>query len=230
MDAFYPHLDLPLTARPRDVVKAAARAMHPWIRRQRSLRLARRRFYRDMLSSHEAAQDQAKPWASERSAHCQEIPHPATRPIGRVVSHMETPMADYFTHFSCLLGVGSADDAAKALALYEALADQMDADTEGDIGFQLEVQPESDGVWLWIHDDVDGDTNHVIAYVQHLAQELELTGLWGFKWVRTCSRPRIDAFGGGACVIDLASGEITASITTGEWLAQHLAEGVPTNA
>jgi hypothetical protein len=92
------------------------------------------------------------------------------------------------------------------------------------------VQPESDGVWLWIHDDIDGDTNHVTAYVQHLAEELELTGLWGFKWVRTCSRPRIDGFGGGACVIDLASGEITASITTGEWLAQHLAEGEPADA
>lgn len=82
-----------------------------------------------------------------------------------------------------------------------------------------------DGVWLWIYDDVDGDTNHVIAYVQRLAEELDLTGLWGFKWVRTCSRPRIDAFGGGACVIDLASGEVTASITTSEWLTRTLAEG-----
>lgn len=134
-------------------------------------------------------------------------------------------MANYCTHFSCLLGVGTADNATKALALYESLGEQMDAEEEGDIGFQLEVQPESDGVWLWIHDDIDGDTNHVIAYVQHLAEELELTGLWGFKWVRTCSRPRIDAFGGGACVIDLASGEVIASITTGEWLAQQLAEG-----
>lgn len=123
-------------------------------------------------------------------------------------------MADYFTHFSCLLGVGTADNAAKALALYESLSDQMDAEAEGDIGFRLEVQPE-----------VDGDTNHVIAYVQRLAEELDLTGLWGFKWVRTCSRPRIDAFGGGACVIDLASGDITAAITTGEWLARALAGG-----
>ncbi len=63
MDSFYPHLDLPLTAKPREVVKAAAKAMHPGIRRERGLRLARRRFYRAMLNSHEAAQERAKPTA-----------------------------------------------------------------------------------------------------------------------------------------------------------------------
>ena len=57
VDPFYPQLGLPLTARPRDVIKAAAKAMHPWLRRQRSLRLSRRRFYRDLLNSHEAARE-----------------------------------------------------------------------------------------------------------------------------------------------------------------------------
>lgn len=139
-------------------------------------------------------------------------------------------MADYFTHFSCLLDVGTAVNAATALALYESLAGQMDAEDEGSIGFQLEVQPEDSGVWLWIHDDIDGDTNHVTAYVQRLAEELDLAGLWGFTWIHTCSRPRVDAFCGGGCVIDLASGEITASITTDEWLALKLAAGESSNA
>lgn len=60
MDPFYPKLGLPLSAKPREVVKAAAKAMHPWMHRQRSLRLPRRRFYRDMLTSHEAAQEQTR--------------------------------------------------------------------------------------------------------------------------------------------------------------------------
>ena len=64
MDPFYPHLNLSLTAKPRDVIKAAAKALHPWIRRQAGLRLSRRRFYRDMLNAHEAAQDRAKPASS----------------------------------------------------------------------------------------------------------------------------------------------------------------------
>ena len=45
---------------PRDFIKAAAKALHPWIRRQPGLRLSRRRFYRDMLNAHEAAQDRAR--------------------------------------------------------------------------------------------------------------------------------------------------------------------------
>ena len=59
MDRFYPQLALPLTAGPHEVIKAAAKAMHPWLRRQRGLRLSRRRFYRDMLNAHEAAREAA---------------------------------------------------------------------------------------------------------------------------------------------------------------------------
>jgi hypothetical protein len=60
LDQFYPHLKLPLTAKPRDVIKAAVKALHPWIRRQPGLRLSRRRFYRDMLNAHDAAQDRGR--------------------------------------------------------------------------------------------------------------------------------------------------------------------------
>jgi len=60
MEHFYPKLRLPISAKPRDVVKAAAKAMHPALRRQRDLRLTRRRFYRDMLNAHDAAQERAR--------------------------------------------------------------------------------------------------------------------------------------------------------------------------
>ena len=56
MSAFYRSLHLPLTASSREVVKAAAKALHPGLRRMRALRLVRRRYYRDMLNEHEAAQ------------------------------------------------------------------------------------------------------------------------------------------------------------------------------
>lgn len=60
MDDFYPKLGLPPTASPRDVVKAAAKALHPSLRRQRGLRLPRRRFYRQMLNAHDEARDAAR--------------------------------------------------------------------------------------------------------------------------------------------------------------------------
>ncbi len=60
MEHFYPKLRLPISAKPRDVVKAAAKAMHPMLRRQRDLRLTRRRLYRDMLNAHDTAQERAR--------------------------------------------------------------------------------------------------------------------------------------------------------------------------
>jgi hypothetical protein len=47
-------------------------------------------------------------------------------------------MADYFTHFSCLIDVGSPDKAARALALFHDLrAADQDADDPEVAGFDL---------------------------------------------------------------------------------------------
>lgn len=139
-------------------------------------------------------------------------------------------MADYFTHFSCLLAVGTPDNAAKAVALYQTLCNQNDEDGGGDVGFQLEVQPDADGASLWIHDDGNGDPDHVAAFVQRLAEELDLTGVFGFEWANACSRPRLEAFGGGAMFIDLASGDILTTISTNHWLTCQLVDGRQTHA
>ena len=45
-----------------------------------------------------------------------------TRPrAGFSISDKEPVMADYFTHFSCLLDAGSPENAAKAMALFHRL-------------------------------------------------------------------------------------------------------------
>lgn len=62
------------------------------------------------------------------------------------------------------------------------------------------------------------------------AKEFGLTGRWGFQYANSCSRPRIDAFGGGAHVMDLATGETVSWIDTRGWLADAIAyadEGAP---
>ena len=63
-------------------------------------------------------------------------------------------MADYFTHFSCLLDVGTPDNAARALALFQKLrAADHDADDPEVAGFTLARQDAPKGSTLWIHDD-----------------------------------------------------------------------------
>ena len=78
------------------------------------------------------------------------------------------------------------------------------------------------GSTFWIHDDEHGDVEAVIRFVLRLAEELDLTGLWGFQYGLTCSRPRLDAFGGGAHVIDLGARKSIGWTSTQEWLASAL--------
>jgi hypothetical protein len=92
-------------------------------------------------------------------------------------------MADYFTHFSCLLDVGTPDKAARALALFQSLreADQ-DAEDPEVAGFDLVHNHAPEGSTLWIHDDDHGDVEAVIRFVLRLSENLDLTGLWGFQY------------------------------------------------
>ena len=132
-------------------------------------------------------------------------------------------MADYFTHFSCLIDVGTPDNAARALALFQQCRDKdQDADDPHVAGFDLSRQDAPEGSALWIHDDDHGDIEAVIHFVLRLAEDLDLSGLWGFEYANTCSRARLGAFGGGAHVIHLGNRTTIGWTNTNEWLAAAL--------
>jgi hypothetical protein len=131
-------------------------------------------------------------------------------------------MADYFTHFSCVLDVVTARNAARALELYKNTPADDDGFSLSD-GFLLSLNGES-GSQLWIYDDPTGNPERVIEFVLLCAEQFDLKGLWGFEWAHTCSRPRIGAFGGGALLIDLATGETLGTISSNEWLTRVLAD------
>ena len=65
-------------------------------------------------------------------------------------------MTDYFTHFSCLLDVGTPDNAARALDLYNQLSEEGASEEPTADGFLLSIQPEHGGTKLWMRDDVTG--------------------------------------------------------------------------
>ena len=134
-------------------------------------------------------------------------------------------MADYFTHFSCVLDVGTPDNAARALDLYPACVEQ--AARQGALagGFLVSVRPDEGGTKLWMRDGVTGDPLQVIMFVQRCAEVFGLTGQWGFQWANTCSQPRINAFSGGAHVLDLATRRPLAWIHTNHWLASAIRSG-----
>lgn len=134
-------------------------------------------------------------------------------------------MANYQTNTSCSFPVGAGNVAA-ALDLYEQMEAELDAAGE-EIGFKAESDdPGDDQLWLW---DGDGQANveNIIAYVLKCAAAFNLTGLWGFHWSLSCDRAVVDAFGGGAQLLDLGRRESVGWIDTGHWLAMRLATGAP---
>lgn len=135
-------------------------------------------------------------------------------------------MSDYFTHFSCMLDLGSAENAARAMELFNAHTDD-DSDEEGFNRFELSIISEDGACHLWIRDDGYGDPEHVIRFIKLCATEFNLSGLWGFQYSNTCTRPRVNAFGGGAHVLDLATGETVDWISTDGWLSIILDGGDP---
>ena len=50
---------------------------------------------------------------------------------------------------------------------------------------------------------------------------MPLKGLWGFQWAKTCTEARLNAFGGGAHLLDLSTGDTVSYVDTDEWLTLH---------
>lgn len=128
-------------------------------------------------------------------------------------------MADYYTHFSCLLDVGTPEIAACAVDLYLRLQEEdQDRDNPEWGGFDVSQVDDPGSSRLWIHSEDGGDVENVVAFVLRCAEELDLSGMWGFVWSNSCSRPRIDAFGGGAVALDLGARKSIGWLDATHWL------------
>jgi hypothetical protein len=133
-------------------------------------------------------------------------------------------MADYFTQFSCLLDVGTPQNAARALEIYKADCADGALEAQFSNGFFASIPSEDGGAQLWIRDEGAGDPESVIRFVEICAAEFGLSGRWGFQYSNMCSKPRLDGFGGGAHVLNLATGETIAWIDTENWIVQTIAD------
>lgn len=127
-------------------------------------------------------------------------------------------MAVHFTHFSCMFDVGSADNATAAEAIRCRQAGELDVAESRDLGFEMKVDTARGAGALRISSDGYGEPEHVIAFVLACADAFDLTGRWGFCWALTCSKPRLDGFGGGAQVLDLGARKSLAWMDCDQWL------------
>lgn len=116
-------------------------------------------------------------------------------------------MADYFTHlsmnidditpdeaawFASLLAADERDDAANGTAQF---SDEPECGPE----FLIEFQPDDNT--LWVTHDESATPSSVAAFLQAFLVRFRPDSVLSFEWSDLCSRPIIDAFGGGGCVV-----------------------------
>lgn len=134
-------------------------------------------------------------------------------------------MPNHYTKFSTLLPLQNAEAVTQALTLLEAMrAEGEQGPFESDfLGFEAEANepPDNELQHLWIHHDESGSVEDVLNFVYACCQKkLTLPVRWSLIWAGDCSKPRLDAYCGGAIVLDLATGSEIASISLANWAYQ----------
>lgn len=89
------------------------------------------------------------------------------------------------------------NEALLAQAIIDRVEQELTKEEEGYCGVNALL--EDDGVWFYADENVN--TEHMERIARALIEELEIDEPFFASWAYTCSKPRIDEFGGGAFVI-----------------------------
>ena len=140
-------------------------------------------------------------------------------------------MADYFTNFSVIVELPTEEAekyalhlAAQASSVHQGdeMPDDFPAefrDIIEDWQFEAHADQSSNGWGIWLHSS-SGGIDAVCAFIQHLLERFDPAGHVALEWSNDCSKPRVDAFGGGAAIITATR---IKTISTNQWLHRHTA-------
>lgn len=112
-------------------------------------------------------------------------------------------MANNYCQFSGGFSI-KKDQAAKVDEIIARVEKEFEADENyGRIQCDTEIEPEGDKLFVWIHDNGEyGIPDHAEGMARAIIEELKIDKPFILSWAFTCSKPRIDNFGGGAfCII-----------------------------
>ena len=141
-------------------------------------------------------------------------------------------MADYYTNFSVVIPL--PDERAQEHALHIArsgsqarFADDLPPDFPDELrdsvedwSFDAEPDDEDGRPALWLHSE-SGGMDSAGEFIRYLLKRFTPEEHVAMEWSHDCSRPCVDAFGGGAAYI---TAEEIHSFSTSLWLAQQRAE------
>lgn len=90
------------------------------------------------------------------------------------------------------------DKLEQAALIVEQVKEELENGEDEFVGFEVSFEEKG----LWIHDNGESfSPGHVEALVQVLLDDLQIDTPFVFSWANTCSKPRVDEFGGGACLV-----------------------------
>ena len=120
-------------------------------------------------------------------------------------------MADYGTQWSALIPF---DTVAERDWLMDELTKELSEYDGTPACWGPQVQ-DNNTIWVWDDGWTGGNIDRLLEVVAAYQKEFGRNAMWTLEWSHTCSKPRLDAFGGGAAVI--YKGEIE-RISTMEWV------------
>jgi len=133
-------------------------------------------------------------------------------------------MADYYTNFSVVLPL-TKEQQEYAMQITKQMEQHRFHDEPLPAGFPESLKDEDEN-WtfeteasdkgIWLHSQYGGQ-DAACLFIQHLLQKFSFAGGVAFEWSHDCTKPRTDAYGGGAAFI--TANEIE-TMTTQEWLAE----------
>jgi hypothetical protein len=124
--------------------------------------------------------------------------------IKSITPKEETWIREYLTAATKLGYEGEVDKNSEETALtptqrhdpfYRAVKEN------GYIGFSWNVEPEAGKPFLWLYSEDSGTPGMAALFVQRFLQTHRPKQFITFSWADTCSKPRLNEFGGGAYVI-----------------------------
>lgn len=138
-------------------------------------------------------------------------------------------MSHYSTNFSFTVRLPDAAALTYALNLARQ-ASRINQGEEAEPGFPAELQASTED-WcfeaegdvlnnvprLWLHSD-NGGMDAASAFIQHLLQKFALPDMVSFQWSHDCTKPKTDAYGGGAAIV--TAKEIK-TMSTHQWLSEN---------
>lgn len=109
-------------------------------------------------------------------------------------------MANNYTDTSSFLSL-PASRLGAAREIIDRVTAELEDSEDGACEVQVEVLERGEGSGVWFHSEESVNMEHLAAIARALVEELEIDEAFVCSWSYSCSKPRIDEFGGGALVI-----------------------------